>query len=69
VSDTINVNKQTCWATTASWGSSGAGIDSRACSERRAVFRVRAGLHWSLRISKQMAPFWLLTFGCLSHEK
>lgn len=56
----------TCCATTASWGSSGSGVERRAWRERRAVLRVRAGLHWSFRMSKQMAPFWLLTFGCLT---
>ena len=30
----------------------------------KTVFRVRAGLQASLRMSRQMAPFALLTFGC-----
>lgn len=55
----------TCWATTASCGSSGSGAESKACMERRAVFKVSAGLHWSFKMSKQMAPLWLLMFGCL----
>ena len=35
----------TCRATTASWGSSGSGVDSKAWRETSAVLRVRAGLH------------------------
>ena len=46
-------------------GSSGSGEESRAWIESSAVLSVRAGLHWSFRMSRQMAPFWLLTFGCL----
>lgn len=34
--------------------------------DNSAVLSVKAGLHWSFRMSRQMAPFWLLTFGCLS---
>lgn len=64
----VNQCIPTCWATTASWGSSGSGVERRAWSERRAVFKVRAGLHWSFRMSRQMAPFALLTFGCLQHK-
>ena len=47
------------------WGSSGAGEDSKACKLSSAVFRVRAGLHWSFNMSRHMAPFALLIFGCL----
>ncbi len=51
------------------WGSSGSGEDSRACKLSSAVFSVKAGLHWSLRMSKQIAPLALLMFGCLHIQK
>lgn len=51
------------------WGSSGSGDERRACTESNAVFSVSAGLHWSLRISKQIAPLWLLTLGCLGQTQ
>ena len=47
-------------------GSSGAGDERRACKLSSAVLSVNAGLHWSFRMSKQMAPFALLILGCLS---
>ena len=34
-----------------------------------AVFNVKAGLHWSLSTSRQIAPFWLLTLGCLRENR
>ena len=51
-------------ATTASCGSSGSAAASRACNESNTVLRVIAAAHWSLRISRQMAPVTLLIFGC-----
>ena len=54
-----------CRATTASCGSFGSGEASRDWTESRAVFSVRAGLHWSFNTSRQMAPLAELTFGCL----
>ena len=53
-----------CLATTASWGSSGSGAANRACSESNTVLNVIAAAHWSLRISKQIAPVTLDIFGC-----
>ena len=44
-------------------GSFGSGDDNKACKLSRAVFNVRAGDHWSFRMSRHMAPFALLTFG------
>mmetsp|Transcript_31084 Transcript_31084/g.64046 ORF Transcript_31084/g.64046 Transcript_31084/m.64046 type:complete len:190 (+) Transcript_31084:226-795(+) len=52
------------FATWASWGSVGSGAQRRAWRERRAVFMVNAGDHWSLSMSKQIAPVCELTFGC-----
>jgi hypothetical protein len=43
-----------CFATTASWGSVGSAAARRAERDRRTVFIVKAGLHWSLRISDKM---------------
>jgi len=43
----------------------GWGVQSRACREMRAVLMVRAGDHWSFRISRHMAPDCEDMFGCL----
>lgn len=52
------------FATSASCGSVGSGAQSSACRLSSAVLRVSAGLHWSLSMSRQMAPVWELMFGC-----
>ena len=57
-------NSRLALTTTASCGSSGSGAERSACSEMRAVRMVRAGLHSFLRMSRQIAPDWLLMFGC-----
>ena len=36
----------------------------RACRLSMTVFIVRAGDHWSFRISRQIAPVWDDTLGC-----
>jgi len=51
-------------ATTASYGSSGSGAQSKAYKEIRAVLIVNAGVHSFLRISRQIAPVYELMFGC-----
>jgi len=51
-------------ATCASCGSSGSGEHISAWRLKSAVLIVKAGDHWSFRISKQMAPVWDETFGC-----
>lgn len=43
-----------CFATTASWGSVGSAAARRAERDRSTVFMVKAGLHWSLRISEKL---------------
>lgn len=43
----------------------GWGVQSRACREMRAVLMVRAGDHWSFRISRHMAPDCEDMLGCL----
>ena len=65
----VGRSERYCFATTASCGSSGCGLLSKACSESSAVLSVSAGLHWSLRMSRQIAPlaldtFFLLFFVC-----
>ena len=39
-------------------------IHDRTCRLSSAVFSVRAGLHWSFRMSRQMAPLALEMLGC-----
>ena len=53
-----------CWATTASWGSSGCGHSKRTCKLSNAVLIPSAGDHWSFRMSRQIAPVWLDMLGC-----
>jgi hypothetical protein len=43
-----------CFATTASWGSVGSAAARRAERDKSTVFIVKAGLHWSLRISDEL---------------
>lgn len=53
-----------CLATTASCGSSGSAADNKAWRESNTVRRVIAAAHWSLRISRQIAPVTEDIFGC-----
>lgn len=54
-------------ATTASWGSSGSGAQSKAWRDSKAVLTVRAGDHspsFYFKISRQIAPVCEEMFGC-----
>ena len=54
-----------CDATTASCGSSGSsGGEQRLQREQHGLRSVMAAAHWSLRMSRHMAPVTLLMLGC-----
>jgi hypothetical protein len=50
-------------------GSEGSGEQSRDWTLSSAVLMVRAGDHWSFRMSRQIAPVCEETFGCHTRQE